>query len=227
MQPYFLPYIGYFQLINHVDKFVILDDVQFINKGWINRNYILQNGKPLMFTIPVSKKSSRSLINEISVFYESENINKFLKTIKHSYSEAIYYNNVFPMLKNLFENNCSCISSLAVKSLLSVNKYLNIKTEIIESSTIYNNQQQKGEYKIIDICKKEGADEYFNLSGGIGLYSKEVFKNEDIELKFIKTKEIKYKQFQNEFVGPLSIIDNLMFNSPEEVKNSLSEFEIL
>jgi len=227
MQPYFLPYIGYFQLINLVDKFVILDDVQFINKGWINRNYILQKNKPLLFTIPVSKMNSKSLISETKVFYDSGKISKFLKSVKLNYSSSPFFKEVFYLLENIFRKKYSGISGLALSGLYSVNDYLNINTNIIKSSSVYKNQQLKGEERIIDICRQEGADEYYNLSGGVDIYSKEKFESENIKLKFIKTKEIRYKQFENEFTGPLSIIDNLMFYSPEEVKKSLLEFEIL
>lgn len=226
MQPYFLPYLGYFQLIDQVDKFVILDDVQFIKSGWINRNYILHGDKPLLFTIPVHKLSSKSLIRDVKVIYDSGRIIKFLKTIKLNYSKSPFFKNIIPLIELTLENVNTNISDFSLTGIKAVNEYLGIKTEIIESSSIYRNINLNGEERILDICRQEGADEYFNLSGGIDLYSKELFNSKGIKLNFIRSKKIEYKQFKSEFTGPLSIIDNLMFNSPDEVKKSLQEFEI-
>ncbi len=227
MQPYLFPYLGYFQLINYADKFVVLDDVQFINKGWINRNYILNAGKPLLFTIPVVKPESRSLITDVTVLEDTKLINKFLKTVQISYSKAPFVNDVYPLLESVFSKGIKSISGLALSGIKTVNEYLNISTDIVSTSSIYNNRNLKGEKRIIDICKLEGADEYVNLSGGMDLYSHAEFEKSGISLKFIKIKNIKYKQYKNEFVSSLSIIDNLMFNSRADVISSLSEFEIL
>lgn len=226
MQPYFLPYIGYFQLINHADKFVILDDVQYIKSGWINRNYILQIDKPLLFTVPVSKLSSKSLISDTTVMTGTGRITKFLKSVHLNYYKAPYFENVFSILTKIFETKHKNISHLNYFAINEVMKYLKIETEIVRSSSVYENRQLKGEIRIIDICKKENAAEYINLSGGQELYSKKNFRENGINLKFIKSKEIKYRQFKENFTAPLSVIDNLMFNSPEEVKKSLFDIEI-
>ncbi|MBS1516787.1 MAG: WbqC family protein [Bacteroidetes bacterium] len=227
MQPYFFPYLGYFQLINFVDKFVIFDDVQFINKGRINRNYILHKDKALLFTVPVERPGSGSPINEVKVHNENDWQKKFLKSLHHSYSRAPYFKDIYSMIENLLKQNHELISELAFSGLNAVNRYLEIKTEIVTSSSVYNNSEMKGQNRIIDICKREGADEYINLSGGMKLYSSDNFSREGIKLSFIRSLEINYRQFENEFVQNLSVIDNLMFNSPGEVKSSLSEFEIL
>ncbi|MBK9332338.1 MAG: WbqC family protein [Ignavibacteria bacterium] len=227
MQPYLFPYLGYFQLINYADKFIILDDVQFINSGWINRNYILHSKEKLLFTVPVKQNGSRSDINKVLVSLTEARKRKLLKSFYYNYLNAPFFTTIFPMIENLLSGNITGISKLALSGIVNVNKYLNIDTQIIESSEIYDNKELKGQNRIIDICKKENADEYINLSGGVGLYKYEDFKLEGIELKFIKSRDIKYKQYYNEFVGPLSIIDNLMFNSPEQVRKSLLEIDIL
>ncbi|MBK8983916.1 MAG: WbqC family protein [Ignavibacteria bacterium] len=227
MQPYLFPYLGYFQLINYADKFVILDDVQFINKGRINRNYILNADKPLLFTIPVFKPESRSLITDVTVSEDTKLIKKFLKTVQINYAKAPYFNDVFPLLKSIFSKEIKSISGLALSGIKTINEYLNISTDIVKTSSLYNNSNLKGEKRIIDICKLEGADEYVNLPGGMDLYSHAEFEKSGISLKFIKINNIKYKQFNNEFVSSLSVIDNLMFNSRTDVISSLSEFEIL
>lgn len=231
MQPYLFPYIGYFQLINAVDKFVIYDDVNFIKQGWINRNNILVQGQPLLFTIPLKKQSSFTLINEVLIndkLYKSW-CKKYLRTVEQAYSKAPFFQNVFNLIEKVFElntNNLS-ISELAVKSLTESCKYLGLESKFVLTSTIYKNSNLPGKERIIDICKKESVSYYINPIGGQKLYNKAYFKKKAIELSFIKSESIEYPQFKNEFVPWLSIIDVLMFNSIDETKLLLSKYELV
>lgn len=225
MQPYFLPYIGYFQLVKSVDRFVFLDDVNFINRGWINRNRILVNGNANMFTIPLIGASQNKIIKDISIAEDGWR-NKLLKTIEHAYKKASQFNEVFNLLKKIIQSSASDVASLAKKSIKEVCHYLDITTSFVESSSVYKNTDLKAQERIIDINRKEDARDYINLIGGTELYQKESFENVGIELHFIKTKEIIYPQFQNVFVPNLSIIDVLMFNSVEEVRFMLNEYSL-
>lgn len=227
MQPYLFPYIGYFQLINAVDKFVIYDDVNFINKGWINRNRILVNGKAYLFTVPLKDASQNKLIRDIEVADDGNWRSKFLKTIEMSYKKAPYYDSIFPIISKIILSASKSISELIKQSIIEINQYLSIGTIIQDSSTIYDNRHLKAEDRIIDICRKEGADQYINPSGGTDLYSKERFKEEGIELLFLKPKPVNYKQFDNDFVPWLSIIDVLMFNSKETVGEYLLAYFLI
>ena len=227
MQPYLFPYIGYFQLINAADKFVLLDDVNYINKGWISRNNILVNNKPYLFTIPLKRSSQNKLIRDTEISYETDWQGKLLQTVKRSYSKAPYFKDVFSLISEPVLKNEKFISKLNYLCMINVCEYLGINSRIIESSQIYNNKDLKGEERIKDICIKENSQHYINLSGGMDLYSKESFEKNNISLDFIKTKNIDYKQFKNEFFGSLSIIDVLMFNSKEKVCEYLMEYEIL
>jgi WbqC-like protein family len=227
MQPYLFPYIGYFQLINAVDKFVVYNDVSFIKQGWINRNNILVNGRPFLFTIPVKNISSYSLIREVEVSYDIEWRSKLLKTIQESYRKAPYFKNAFQIIENTFYTKEQYISRLATKSILEIAKYLEIETELQESSAIYQNNGLRSQARVIDICKKELTSQYINPIGGNKLYCKDVFKDHGLQLNFIKTCPLKYNQFKSNFVGNLSIIDVLMFNSPSEVSMMLKEYELL
>ncbi|MEM8520382.1 WbqC family protein [Flavobacterium sp. PL12] len=230
MQPYLFPYIGYFQLISAVDKFVVYDDVNFIKGGWINRNNLLINKKVNMFTLPLDKPSPFTLINETQLncnFYESWKL-KFLRSIEQSYKKAPFYAEVYFLVENILDNkDNNLISKLAVKAIKSICGYLTIDTEILETSAIYKNNQFKAQQRVLDICAIEKASQYINVSGGLELYSKEVFKEKGIQLNFIKAGAINYKQFGNEFVPWLSIIDVLMFNSVEEVKNLINQYELI
>ncbi|WP_027377493.1 WbqC family protein [Kaistella palustris] len=230
MQPYLFPYIGYFQLIAAVDKFVVYDDVNFIKGGWINRNNILVNKKSNLFTVPLDNSSSFFLINETKINLKLYSIwkIKFLRTIEQSYKKAPFFNEVYSLIANVLDNyEGDLISKLAVASIKSVCEHLKIQTEIIATSETYNNKRLSGQERVLDICSIENATYYINPIGGLQLYSKEIFKSKNIELNFIKSYSIAYKQFDNKFVSWLSIIDTMMFNSVEEINIMLDKYELV
>lgn len=228
MQPYVFPYIGYFQLINAVDEFIIYDDVNYINKGWINRNNILVAGKESLFSIPLKGASQNKKIRDI--FTENKTIwaGKLLKSITYSYKKAPYFEEVFPLLEAMAGDEVTePVSVFNMRNIQAVSNYLGITTKLIPSSTIFNNEVLKGQYRIIDICKQSGADHYINPPGGISLYEPELFEQQNIKLNFLKTKPVSYKQFSNQFVPDLSMIDVLMFNSKTEIAEKLLQYELL
>ncbi len=217
MQPYFFPYIGYFQLINAVDKFVVLDDVNFINRGWINRNNILLNGKSHLFQVPLSDASQNKLINQIHIVKENKWIVKLQKTFEQCYRKAPFFEPVNSILNQVLTSTITNIAELNVMALKFVCKYLNIETQIIPSSSAYLNTHLKGQHRILDICLQEKSTQYINPQGGKELYHAEIFNSKGIQLNFLNTKNFKYTQFSNEFVPFLSILDLMMFNSIEEI----------
>ena len=227
MQPYIFPYIGYFQLINTVDKFIIYDDVNFINKGWINRNNILVSGKPHLFTIPLKDASQNKLINEVALLNSDPWRKKFLKTIQQSYQKAPNYQTVFVLIEEIVNLESETIQELTLYALQKVCAYMEIDTEIVPSSAIYHNTNLKGQDRILDICKQENATQYINPIGGMELYEKSKFANEHIQLNFLKSVAAPYSQFKNAFVPWLSIIDILMFNDSESINQLLTEFELI
>jgi len=227
MQPYIFPYIGYFQLINAVDKFVVLDDVNYINKGWINRNSILVNGKGNLFTIPLKEASQNKLINEIYISDEPKWKINFLKTIQQNYKKASHFGIVYPIIEEIVNSINSKISAFNYYAIIKINNYLGIKTEIISTSSMYGNCALKAQNKIIDICKKENATIYINPIGGVELYNREDFTDKNLELFFIKSNDIKYLQFSNDFSPWLSIIDVMMFNSPQTITNFLEQYTLV
>lgn len=227
MQPYFVPYIGYFQLMNAVDKYVVYDDVNFIKGGWINRNRILLNGEPHFINIPMVGASPNKLINEVGVNQSPVLSNKTLKLIESAYKKAPYFDDVYPLLKEMVEYKADTIEKYIYHSFQVINKYLGINTELILSSTIEKNNNLKAQDKVIEICKILGATDYYNAVGGQELYSFEEFQQNGLRLHFVKTNDISYKQFNNEFQPNLSIIDVMMFNGVEKIKNLLDSFELI
>lgn len=227
MQPYFLPYTGYWQLLNAVDKYVIYDDVNYIKGGWINRNRILINKEAKYFNVKLNGASPNKLINEVEVSLDEVYQKKLLKTIEENYKKAPFFYKIFPVIQRIVENKEINLAKYLEYSIREICSYLDIKTELIISSNLEKNNSLKGKDKVIEICKKLGGSEYYNAIGGQELYSFEEFKSNGIELKFLKTEEINYQQFSNEFVPYLSILDVMMFNSKEKVKEFLNNYSLI
>jgi hypothetical protein len=228
MQPYFMPYIGYFQLINSVDEFVIYDNIQYTKKGWINRNRILVNGKDQLFTLPIKKDSDYLDIAErtISETWVKERI-KLLNVIQSSYIKAPYSKEVNELIKDCLLDNETNLFKFLLNILNKINNYLNILTPIKISSDVKIDHSLKSQDKVLSICGEQKANTYINAIGGIELYDKEIFSQQNITLNFIKSENIEYKQFNNEFIPWLSIIDVMMFNSVEDIKKYLNSYTLI
>lgn len=226
MQPYFLPYIGYFQLINAVDKFVIYDNIQYTKKGWINRNRILVNGKDEYITIPLKKDSDYLDIVEREIA-EDFNQGKLLRKIQEVYRKAPEFKNVYPLIEHIINHEEKNLFNFIHNSILNICNFLEITTEFIISSSVLIESDLKSEEKVIAICIAENTVHYINPIGGLDLYSREEFKRNGIQLGFIQSKPIIYSQFQNEFVPWLSIVDVMMFNSKSTIQKFLNEFTIV
>jgi hypothetical protein len=228
MQPYFLPYLGYFQLINYVDKFIIYDDVNYINRGWINRNNILINGNSHLITVPLNSSSQNKVIRDIHVLNENKWKEKMLKTITSNYSKAPFFLEVASMLEAILMNSYSNISELNFNALKEISAYLKINTEFVCTSSIYGNSHLNGQARIIDVCLKEKANYYINPINGKELYDKSIFQREGISINFIQMGNINYKQFNNSFVDFLSIVDVMMFNSVDVIMSKMiNEFSLI
>lgn len=227
MQPYFFPYIGYFQLINAVDEFVIYDNIEFTKKGWINRNRILVNGKDVFVSLPLKKDSDFLNVNErfLADTWDVER-KKMLNRIKESYRKAPYFKETFHLLEKCIMHEDRNLFNFILFSVQTLIQYLNISTNLIVSSSIQIENNLKSDDKVIAICKQRGADVYINPIGGIELYDKDRFMKNNLELQFQKAKNITYNQFNNEFIPWLSIIDVMMFNNKEEIITNLDAYNL-
>jgi hypothetical protein len=227
MQPYFFPYLGYFQLIKAVDKFVLFDDVNFINRGWINRNKILLNGNEFLFTLPLIKASQNKLIHEINIENKESFKKYFGSIVKQAYYKAPHFKVINNLIMEILNHSTDKISTLNFFCIQKICDYLSINTNIVLSSENYKQQNLKGKYRILDICKNEKAKTYINAIGGQELYQTDFFSKENITLNFIKMNQIAYKQFDRTFVPHLSIIDVLMFNSEEQIIELIKEYKLV
>ncbi|WP_452227713.1 WbqC family protein [Lacinutrix sp. MEBiC02404] len=229
MQPYVFPYIGYFQLIHAVDEFVFYDDVNFIKRGYINRNNLLVNGEKHQFVIPCKNISQNKLIKDIEILFDDKGKQKFLKTLQQTYKKAPFFNEVYFLLEKLItEDSSKTISEFAIGSIKAISNYLSLTCKWAVSSKDYEESRGlKKEERLIQVAKKAKATTYINPLGGLELYKKEDFESHDITLHFLKSNNINYKQFSNDFVPWLSMIDVLMFNSILDIKKMLNEFELI
>lgn len=224
MQPYFFPYLGYFQLINAVDKFVFYDDVNYIKGGWINRNKILGNNKNGYFTLKVQKASSNKLIKDIKI---GNNREILLKTIYYTYSNAPYFKPVYSICCDILKSKYDNIAEINVYSIQKISQYLNLKTSFYKSSSIvYKLSYEKREDRIISICNLFNADKYINMLNGQTLYDRNYFQGKNIELLFLHPVFLPYRQFKAPFREGLSVIDALMFNNPEKMLELVSCFKL-
>lgn len=226
MQPYFMPYIGYFQLIKTVDKYVIYNDVNFIQRGWVARNNILIGGKRQMFSISLQGASQNKHFTDI---YVLDDFSKLSKTLKINYAKAPYFHPVMELMNQVFSFQERRLDLFLTNSIKQVLSYLNIQTELVLSSDIQKDNSLKGQDKILAICKALNTDTYYNAIGGQGLYDKAEFERNGITLFFLQTQEnLSYQQFTGiQFVPNLSIIDVLMFNSPEKVNDLLNQYQLI
>jgi WbqC-like protein family len=218
MQPYFLPYIGYFQLIAAVDLFIVYDNIKYTKKGWINRNRLLLNDKDVMFSLPLKKDSDSLNVCERELAADF-NRNKLLHQFKNAYRHAPYFAQTFPLIEQILTYDQINLFQFIHHAIVKVCEYLGITTKIEISSNINIDHALKNQDKVLTLCEAVSASVYVNAIGGIDLYSKETFHDRDLALKFIQSKPFEYPQFGQAFVPCLSIVDVLMFNSIDEIKS--------
>ncbi|WP_377278880.1 WbqC family protein [Rhizobium sp. R86522] len=217
MQPYFLPYIGYFQLIQQADVFVIYDDVQFTKKGWIHRNRFLRNGEPVLFTLPLKKGSDYSDVRDRELSDDYNGI-KMVAQISNAYRRAPQFETMMPVIEDIFVTAETNLFEFIHQSLVRLTALLEIDTPIIVSSSLGDTKSLKGQDRVLAICQALGATHYINPIGGVELYQADAFRDKGIDLQFIRRTDISYGQFGNPFVPDLSILDVMMFNSLSEVR---------
>jgi hypothetical protein len=227
MQPYFLPYIGYFQLIAAVDKLVLLDDVNFINRGWINRNRIALDGKPHWLTLPLAKASQNRLINEIDIVDDASWRRKTMRMVEMGYARAPHAHRVMPLLGAMLEDARGSLSEFLFKTLSTTAKYIDLEAHIEPTSTIYPKNGLYGPERILDICTRESATAYVNLPGGRGVYDPDFFADAGIQLLFLDPCLSQLPlQASNGDDRSLSILDLMMFNLPSTVRTAAGMFRL-
>ena len=223
MQPYFFPYLGYWQLIQAADVFVIYDDVNYIKQGWINRNRILINGREHFLTLPLSKASSFKQIREIEI---SGSKDKLIKTVEQAYKKASCFSQAFPIIHEILSDSSENLADFLIQGIQRMARFLQISTELIVSSQMKKTPGLKGKERVLDICNRLNTKIYVNAPGGRNLYSASDFQRAGMELRFLETRFPAYSQTTPGFIPGLSIIDVMMNNPYARTQEMLHEFKL-
>jgi hypothetical protein len=226
MQPYFLPYIGYFQLMAAVDKFVLLDDVNFINRGWINRNRIAVNGCPSWLTVPLSGASQNRLIREIDIAPDDGWVQKMVRAVIAAYAKAPEADSILPVFESWLTKATGNLADFLLLTLSDTATRLGIKTEILPTSSIFPKNGRKGQERILDICRHLGASSYINPPGGRELYEPVFFSDAQVDLSFLRPNLGAVHLAGTPGDASLSILHILMHKRQEEVAQAAGTFDL-
>lgn len=228
LQPYFCPYLGYFQLINKVDKLVIYDNIEYTRRGWYTKNRFLLNNQPHPFSIPLKRDSDYLFVKERCLADSShKSVIKTLRQIENSYRRTPFFSEIFPVIHSVFVNPNKNLFDYILHSVVTFTKVLGINTEILKSSDLKIDHSLKSQNKVIAICKHLRADTYINPIGGKDLYNEDIFAENGLDLKFLRMNKLNYDQFREPFVPSLSIIDVLMYNGVEKTRALLTEYRLV
>lgn len=231
MQPYFFPYLGYFSLIKHTDKWIVFDTVQYIEHGWMNRNRIIHPNQPcdLYITIPLRKHTRNTKIKDICINTNESYKEKILAQIWSSYKKrAKYFQPVYQLIEDVLSYETDSLVQLNVYSMKKVAGYLEIpfNYEVFSQMSVEIEEVHDAGEWALNISKALNADTYINPPGGVNLFDPQKFKKAGIQLEFLKVHLRPYEQKKRQFIEGLSIIDVMMFNSPEKVNQMLDDYEI-
>lgn len=225
MQPYFFPYIGYFQLMKAVDEFVFFDDVQYIERGWVNRNRIRNKDGQAWMTCPVLKDSRSEPINRRKYVLGATVIDGLKQQLQASYSRAEAFDSVFPLICRWLDFPDPRVSLFNANLLVGLARELGIECRFRFSSEIEQAEGLKGQDKIIGLCRRLGASVYVNAIGGMALYDQERFSQEGLELRFLRTAAP--PDMKSDPPSYLSIVDSLMCEGMERVRGKLDQYLLL
>ena len=233
MQPYLFPYVGYFSLIKYTDKWIVFDTVQYIEKGWMNRNQIIHPTKPeaTYFIVPLKKHPRETLIKDVEINQNENYIERINGQFSAAYKKrrAPYYSEVMEIINSCFSKEKKSLSQLNICSLHSVCKYLGIpfNYDIFSKMNLdINPVHDAGEWAL-NISKALHAKEYVNPPGGVDIFDRKKFDDANIALNFLKINFTPYDQKKANFIEGLSILDLMMFNSPEKINEMLDNYILI
>jgi hypothetical protein len=227
MQPYFFPYLGYFQLVQAADHFVLYDDVMFIKKGWINRNRILMQGNDFMFTIPLEKQSQNKTIRESTVAWNADFPAKFLVQLRSAYKKAPHVDAVMALIEGVLAEKPISLADLAGNSIQATWTYLGLEKEFYFSSSLAVSADYGRAERLMEITKSFGESVYINAANGKSLYDKPSFAQVGVDLQFIQSELPVYPQGTHpDFLPGLSMIDVLMWNDRVQVREMLTHYTL-
>jgi hypothetical protein len=227
MQPYFFPYIGYIGLAANADRFVLLDDVQYIRHGWVNRNRILKPGDGWQYvTAPLNKHSGKATIREVELKPGCEWRGKLLRQLEHYKKRAPNYEQVMQLLETALHTNTQSVTELNLACLNATFEYLDTACRIDIASHLdldYSDVAGPGDWALV-ISEQLGASSYMNPEGGMTLFDPDAFAAKNINLFAYRAPELTYSQRRKFAFEPnLSIIDAMMYVEPETIRNAMAD----
>lgn len=227
MQPYWWPYLGYYQLIKAVDAFVVYDDIKYTKKGWINRNRILLNDAPHTITLPLAADADDREIRarRLAANFSAER-GRLERRIAAAYRRAPYFAETMPLVTECLDCTESNLFGFLLNSLRVVLRHLEITTPVHVSSTLGVSGELHGEERVVATCQALRATDYVNPPGGRALYNPSRFRTAGLRLHFIEPRLLPYTQLGGPFVSHLSIIDVMMFNSRPRLAELLQSYTI-
>jgi len=216
IQPYLFPYIGYFQLIDKCNIFVLYDDTSYIKRGFINRNFVSDGTQVIRFTVPVPGSSQNIAIKDLRFDFDAC---KLLKTLENCYKNASYYSSGMRVVEKVIEyaKDESSIARVVHYSLKTISDLIGLSVRYMYSSEIEYDRALSRSRKLIHMSKLTQSSNYVNPIGGASLYSKEFFRDRGMQLLFLEPQIVPYQQFSGEFSQCLSILDFLMHLPPDSI----------
>ena len=226
IQPNYIPWIGYFEIIKYVDKFIFLDDVQYTKRDWRNRNYVKFENNKKVLTIPVKTKNKYDQkINETIIFDKEEFIKTHLKIFESYYGKSKYFYEIYNFLKKTYHKpKTDILSENTINITKDIAKYLGIETQFKNSSSL--KIQNTSSERILEICKRENISNYLTGKKALSYLNVKNFQKNNINIYIISyRKQKKYKQIQKDFIEKLSIVD-LLFNCGQSSSEYLQDVKI-
>lgn len=216
LQPTYLPWLGYFEMIDSVDMYVIFDHVQFVRKSWQQRNRIKTANGVVTLTVPVTKEKRETRICDIDISYNNENmLEKHWQTISFAYSKSKYFNQYRETFEKIYSKKFIKLQDLNIEIIKNILDILDIKKHIVFSSELNLNKKIDKTEAIVTLCKKLGITYLYDAKGAEEFIDTSLFAKEDIVIEFQNYSHPKYFQLWGEFVPYLSTID-LLFNEGEK-----------
>jgi hypothetical protein len=236
MQPYLFPYLGYFQLMNCVQTYVFCGNLQYIKRGWVNRNRVFTDFKKNetgYFTFSVTRDDYRKNINQRYYSSLKKDCDKLRNILFQNYKRASYFEEAYGVIDKALQFQNENVAYFNMNACYLIAQYLEITsnitcTDIIEDEAFINKFYELDyEQRVIFLCDYFGEDYYINAIGGMPLYHRNIFADRNMMLGFIKMEDISYRQFDNEHISNLSIIDVMMHNHVEDIKRLLAKYQII
>jgi WbqC-like protein family len=224
MQPYFFPYLGYFDLINYSDRWIVFDEIQYIRHGWMNRNRIFHPKEGWQYIIVPLKKHGRDvLIRDVEINEETDWRGRIIGQLQHYRRRSPYFERIIKLVDECLSVDEHFLSRMNTAILDKVCQHIGIPFQyqyFSEMNLKLDTVEEPGDWAL-RISETMGAKEYVNPRGGEGIFDRAKFEKAGIKLTIRNVPPIEYECKGYEFVPGLSIIDVLMWNSPDKIRGCL------